>query len=466
MPDPEPMPLDALRAELASCVQCAACVPACPTYTAARRETLSPRGRLALAVGLLEGEIRPAEGAFAAIGSCIDCRACVPACPRHIPLADVFYAAKAQLAAEGGGGLAARLLRRVTRLVLVKNRLRLALELGRPLVTLYRGISESSPLARLLPFVRNGRKRVLPALVRYPMTDDYPEVVQVAESRARRGRVAFFPGCVINFTATEIGHATISALHKLDVEVVLPDDAPCCGIPLLTVGDREGARKVARDVIARYGSLDVDAVVTACASCGTTLRDTYPDLLAEDDERAAARAFAARVMDVSEYVTARTDYAARAGRLVGAVTYHDPCHLVRGMGVTDPPREILGRLVGDGFTEMEGADRCCGFGGLFSALHYDLALQVGADKARAVAASGAQVVATGCPGCQMQMTDSLARGGVPARVVHTIEVLNAALDGAPAEAPDPPPAAEPQGTPDVSGAKNPAEPEGSEPDSR
>jgi glycolate oxidase iron-sulfur subunit len=462
MPEPQAMPLWGVQDQLASCIQCAACVPACPTYAAVRRETVSPRGRLALAVGLLEGQVRPAEGAFAAISSCIDCRACVPACPRHIPLAEVFYAAKAQLAALGGGGIAARLLRLVSRWVLVRNRLRLALHLGRPLVTLYHGIADASPVAKVLPFFRDGRKRVLPDLARQPMTDEYPEVIRV---RRPRGRVAFFPGCVINFTATEIGHATISALHKLEVEIVLPDEAPCCGIPLLSVGEREGAKRVARDVIRRYGSLDVDAIVTACASCGTTLRDTYPLLLADTEDAEAARAFAARVMDVTEYVTARTAYAERAGRVVGAVTYHDPCHLVRGMGVTEEPREILTRLAGEGFTEMDGADRCCGFGGLFSALHYDMALEVGADKARSVAASGAKVVATGCPGCQMQMTDSLERGGVTARVVHTMELLDMALD----PPPDRPPAAHPPApgkaprpapgaAPNVSGSKNPAEP--------
>jgi glycolate oxidase iron-sulfur subunit len=424
MPNPHAAPLDALRAELASCIQCAACMPACPTYVDARRESMGPRGRLALAVGLLEGEITGRDGAFGPISSCIDCRACVPACPRHIPLADVFYAAKAVLATGPGAGFTARLLRRATRLVLVRNRLRAAMRLGRPLVRLYHGIADASPLARLLPFYRDGRKRALPDLVRRPMTDDYPEVVTVPHPR---GQVAFFPGCVINFTSTAIGHATIGALRKLDIEVVIPREAPCCGIPLLSVGDKAGAREVARDVIRRYGGLDVDAVVTACASCGTTLRDTYPTLVAGDE----ARAFAGKVMDVSEYVAERTDYRERAGRIDATVTYHDPCHLVRGMGVTEPPREILRDLTAGGFAEMEGADRCCGFGGLFSALHYDMALAVGARKAESVAGTGAAYVATGCPGCQMQMTDSLARGGVPARVVHTVELLDRALGEAP-----------------------------------
>ncbi len=414
-------PLEALREDLAACIKCAACIPACPTYPTTRRESMGPRGRLAIAVGLLEGEITGADGAFSAISSCIDCRACVPACPRHIPLADVFYAAKGALAEAESPGFQARLLRVASRAILVKNRLRAAMRLGRPFVWLYRRLSDGNPLARLMPFYRHGRKRVLPGLVKRPMTDDYAEVVPAAGPR--KGRVAFFPGCVINFTATDIGHATVRALHKLDVEVVIPRDAPCCGIPLLSVGDRAGAREVARDVVARYGSLDVDAVVTACASCGTTLRDTYPGLL----DTPEAKDFATRVLDVSEYITARTDYADRAGKLDLAVTYHDPCHLVRGMGVTEEPRRILAHVAGAGFREMDGADRCCGFGGLFSALHYDLALDVGARKAASVAQAGAGVVATGCPGCQMQMTDSLARAGVQARALHTVELLDRAL---------------------------------------
>jgi len=422
---PSAPPLEALREDMAACIKCAACIPACPTYPTTRRESMGPRGRLAIAVGLLEGELTGRDGAFAAISSCIDCRACVPACPRHIPLADVFYAAKAELARADTGGFQARVLKAASHAILVKNRLRAAMRFGRPFVWLYRRLSDRNPLARLLPFYRHGRKRILPALVKRPMTDDYPEVVPTAG--ARKGRVAFFPGCVINFTATDIGHATVRALHKLGVEVVIPREAPCCGIPLLSVGDREGAREVARDVIRRYGGLTVDAIVTACASCGTTLRDTYPGLLGTPE----ARAFAVRVMDISEYITARTDYVARAGKLDLAVTYHDPCHLVRGMKVTEPPRRILAHVAGAGFREMEGADRCCGFGGLFSALHYDLALDVGARKAASVEAAGAGVVATGCPGCQMQMTDSLARAGVQARALHTVELLDRALPDVP-----------------------------------
>ncbi len=414
-------PLDGVKEELDACIKCAACMPVCPTYREELRESMGPRGRLALAMGLLEGEITPAAGVIKPISSCIDCRACVPACPRHIPLDTVFYFAKAELAEYSAGGPVGWLLRRASRMVLVGNRLSWFLPVARLGTRLYHSIADGSPLSRLLPFFRAGRKRVLPKLVTRPMTDDYPEVVT---PKKVTGRVAFFPGCVINLTATHIGHATISALSKLDVEVVIPKQAPCCGIPLLSLGDRDGARQVAKDVIERYGQLDVDAVITACASCGTTLKDTYPTLLpGEDTDR-----FAGKVMDVTEYITGHTDYASRAGKLEQKVTYHDPCHLVRGMGVTEAPRAILRQIAPHGFREMDGADQCCGFGGLFSALHYDLSLKIGAEKTRSVAASGAGIVATGCPGCQMHMHDTLARGNVEARVVHTVELLAEALE--------------------------------------
>jgi len=424
-------PLEDVRGVLAACIKCGACMPVCPTYREEHRESMGPRGRLALAMGLLQGDIAAAEGVALPISSCIDCRACVPVCPRHLPLDEVFYAAKAELAVRGGGGLrgiGVWLLRRATHFIVAGNRFGYFLGPGRLFGALYRGISDTSPVARLLPFFHGGRKRELPGVRSRPLTSSYPEVISPPPGVAVRGRVAFFPGCVINFTSTDIGHATLRALGRLGVEVVMPGDAPCCGIPLLSLGDREGARSVARDVMARYGNLQVDALLTACASCGTTLRDTYPVLFAgQPGMQQQARQFASRVLDVTEYVLGHTDFADRAARLDMAVTYHDPCHLVRGMGVTEEPRQIL-RTVTSGFVEMREADRCCGFGGLFSALHYGLSLEVGARKVQAVAASGAPVVATGCPGCQMHMNDTLARGGVSATVLHTIEVLDRALE--------------------------------------
>ncbi len=423
------LPLADVRREMSACIKCAACMPVCPTYREARQEPLGPRGRLTLSMALLEGDLSGSDGVMNPISSCIDCRACVPACPRKIPLAEVFYAAKAVLAAQSAGGWLAGLLRRITHTVLVGNRFAPLLKIGAPLMRLYHGIADASPAARLFPFFRNGRKRVLPTVKSKPLTDDYPEIITVDRPR---GRVVFFPGCVINFTGTDIGRATISALTQLDIEVVLPKQAPCCGIPLLSMGDRDGARAVARQVIDRYGAIEADAIVTACASCGTTLRDTYPDLLKGD---ADARAFAARVFDITEYITRHTDYQTRIGTLPEAVTYHDPCHLVRGMNVTEAPRQILADLSGDRFHEMDAPDTCCGFGGLFSALHYDLALEVGRAKVERVADSGAELVATGCPGCQMQMTDTLARAGVNAKVVHTVELLDRALQAGPDPAP-------------------------------
>ena len=416
-------PLSALREEMAACIKCAACMPVCPTYQEERRESRGPRGRLALAVGLLEGRLRGDEGAVAPISSCIDCRACVPACPRHIPLAEVFYAAKGELSRQGSAGWPVRLLAATTRHILLKRWMAALLPLGRMALSFYHGIADGSPVARFFPFFRNGKKRNLPDIVQQPMTGAWPEVVTPAGEV--KGRVAFFPGCVINFTGTDIGHATVRALSKLGVEVVIPRDAPCCGIPLLSLGDRAAAREVARDVINRYSGLEVDWVITACASCGTTLRDTYPTLVPGEE----SRDFAAKVLDVAEFITRHTDYRERAGHLDVNVTYHDPCHLVRGMGVTEEPREILRRVAGGGFKEMAEADTCCGFGGLFSALHYDLSLKVGANKAGNVADSGASLVATGCPGCQMQMHDTLSRAGVNARVVHTVELLDRALEG-------------------------------------
>jgi glycolate oxidase iron-sulfur subunit len=198
------------------------------------------------------------------------------------------------------------------------------------------------------------------------------------------------------------------------------------------------ARKVAGKNLALFAVLDVEAIITACASCGMTLKKDYPTLLKDsaNGDRARLTAFSQKVTDVHEFVRRKGTALPKGGEVSTAspektrVTFHDPCHLKRGLGVHQSPREILGSLPDTAFVEMEGADACCGFGGTFSLSHYDLAAEIGQKKADSVRNSGAQVVATGCPGCKIHIADSLHRGGAEVRVVHTMELLDGVLDAA------------------------------------
>jgi glycolate oxidase iron-sulfur subunit len=172
---------------------------------------------------------------------------------------------------------------------------------------------------------------------------------------------------------------------------------------------------------------EVEAVITLCATCGSTLKDLYPKLFPGEE----TEALAGKIMDFQEYLLSKNpalvDGSRSEKRSSLRVTYHDPCHLNRGMGVRDAPRTLLKNLPGVTYVEMEEADRCCGGGGLFSLSHYDLSLKIGRRKVERIIESGADVVATACPSCQMHLTDLLQREGLGIRVAHVCELLDEAL---------------------------------------
>jgi glycolate oxidase iron-sulfur subunit len=164
------------------------------------------------------------------------------------------------------------------------------------------------------------------------------------------------------------------------------------------------------------------AIVTDCASCGAALKE-YRDLLADDpDYRERAHAVSARVADVSEFLM-KTPLVCPRGELPLRVTYHEPCHLGRGQGIREQPREMLKSIPGVEFVEMKGADVCCGGAGSFCITHPDLSGKVGAAKVESILASRADVVASGCPSCMSQLRAMLYERGLSIRVCHPIELL-------------------------------------------
>ncbi|HLG28839.1 MAG TPA: heterodisulfide reductase-related iron-sulfur binding cluster, partial [Candidatus Brocadiales bacterium] len=168
---------------------------------------------------------------------------------------------------------------------------------------------------------------------------------------------------------------------------------------------------------------------------GHTLKKEYPVLLRHlmNGNSQKARSFSGKVTDIHEFVYGRnsagedSDINKVASGDKFRVTYHDPCHLKKGLGIYQSPREILRSISDAEFVEMDEADACCGFGGIFSLNHYDLAADIGAKKAGSIKRSNAQVVATGCPGCKIHIEDSLNRAGMSVRVVHTVELLDKTL---------------------------------------
>jgi len=392
--------LEQYRTEISRCVRCGSCSTVCPSFLADRRESRSPRGRMALIDAVLNGAIGASDLYQDRLATCTGCLACEAQCASGVPAATIIQAAKAEAFAEKGPGIIGR----AVSLSLRHPSLMASLAWLAPVALRYSG---EAVRGRPVDGSRTRRRSSGPGPAG-------------AGQGKKGGRVVFFPGCAVRHFRPDIGEAARTVLEYLGNEVIIPDDAGCCGRPFLSLGDRDAAQELAlrnTDMLAAAGA---DAVVTACASCGLTFKKEYPALLA------SAGRSPVPVLDIHELLAGRIkglDLAPKSRH----VTWHDPCHLGRGQALGRTARDVLRAIPGLVLTEMREPGRCCGFGGVMRATHPSLSTTIGEAKARDVMATGAPLVVTGCPGCMMQITDALRRAGSGAEVVHTVQVIAEAL---------------------------------------
>jgi len=264
---------------------------------------------------------------------------------------------------------------------------------------------------------------VLPKLARKHLRDRYAKLIP-KPGQAPQSTVAYFHGCAANYFDDGVGDAVIAVLRRHGVEPDLPAQR-CSGTPIETYGHRELAREGARvnlASLAGYGT-----VVTGCASCTLALKD-YPALFAGRPEQQAAEVLAKRVKHIAEFVAQSPVKPEMAGgaSAKGKVTYHSSCHL-RAAGVTTEPRQLLKSLPGVEYVEMPDADRCAGGAGTYLVKDFDTSERIVERKRQAVEQSGANLVATSCPACMIQLRTGL-RG--TAEVKHVAQVLQEAYEAA------------------------------------
>jgi len=424
--------LGALREDIRRCLRCGACQAVCPVYREERREESVARGRIRLALELLEGGLDPTEEMVRRFDACTSCGRCAAECPAGVRADEVILAARAELVRRRGvpwvrravfSGLKARRL--------FGAGLRLA---ARTQDVVLRHVDGRPDLRRARLPVGLDARRVVAPLARVPLHE------RVATDRGLRGRpdtsvssarlplrALFFPGCLISYVYPEIGEALVRVLAAHGIEAVVPAEQQCCGLPALVYGDVETAREIAREQVARLLDVPADVIVTACATCGISLKRTFAELLADDRQLGAPAAeLARRTVDVTELLSERVEQIPPPGRIEARVTYHDPCHLLRGQGVGRQPRDLIRAVIGVELVEMAAPGTCCGGAGSFSLTHPDLSLAIGARKAEDILAAGVDLVTTDCPGCVMQLSDSLYRHGSALPVLHVVQLLDRA----------------------------------------
>lgn len=421
---------DKLMPKIARCNRCGFCQEVCPTYQVTGEEFSVARGRIYLTRLALQGEIGiEAEPELTRyLNSCLLCKACVFACPSGVTTDEIVSGMRAQYGQKHKLSLPKHLvyhhlfpnnrnLRRVTRILRFyqKSGLRWVVK-GTRILSL---LGRLGKVEGLLPSV--------PAqTAREQLRQEGASGRLTAEEATRQ--VAYFLGCAVDNFYPEVGMATMRVLGINGCEVSVPENV-CCGAPHQSLGDLAEARRLARLNIDAFAGLDVEAIVTDCATCGSILRE-YGTLLAGDPEYATRAAeFSKKVEDVSEYLV-NIGFKRQPGRELGevrqTVSYHDPCHLSRGQKVREAPRAILKSIPGLEFREMEEADWCCGGAGSFNVTHYELSMKILDRKMGNFHKTGAQFLATSCPACTMQLSLGIRRKGLSARVVHPVQLLDQA----------------------------------------
>ncbi len=417
------------------CVHCGFCLPTCPTYVLWGQEMDSPRGRIDLMKGALQGDAFDA-GSVRHLDQCLGCMACETACPSGVQYGKLIEATRAQLERRVERPRAQRLLRALVyglfpyprRLRVLRGPLRAyqAGGLGRLLARtgllarLPRPLRAMESLApRLGPF-RRLPERVAPL----------PAAGEGAAASRPRRTVGLLTGCVQGTFFPDVNAATVRVLAAEGCEVVVPRRQGCCGA-LSAHGGREAeAVRFAKSVVETFEAAEVDAIVVNAAGCGSHLKE-YGHLLRDEpgwSER--ARALAAKVRDVTELLDEIGPSAPRHP-LPMTVAYQDACHLAHAQGVRDQPRRLLRGIPGVELRELTEPEICCGSAGTYNLLHPEPAGELGARKAAAVLATGAEVMVTANPGCWMQVASALAGMGRRLPVAHTVQVLDASLRGVP-----------------------------------
>jgi glycolate oxidase iron-sulfur subunit len=408
--------------KILDCVHCGFCLPTCPTYLVLGNEMDSPRGRIYLMRAAAEGRVGISETFVKHMNLCLVCRACETACPSGVEFGHLMEAARGQARRKYPEALPDRLFRKII-LETFTHPGRLRLLLGPMRVYQRLGVQRFLRGTGLLKLLGRwgAMEALMPALPDASLAARFPEVT--AAVGPRRGRVALLLGCAQHAFFPDVNLATVRVLAANGFEVVAPRGQGCCGSLFVHEGEREKGKALARGTIDAFDAVGADFVAVNAAGCGSVMKD-YGELL-KDDPRYAGRAaaFSRKVRDVSQ-ILAEAGLAGTLHPVNLTVTYHDSCHLVHGQKVRTEPRTLLAAIPGLQLVPLRDADFCCGSAGVYNLLHPEVAREFLNRKLDRLAETGAQVVVSGNPGCQLQIAMGLRGRGLSMRAFHTVEMLD------------------------------------------
>ena len=407
------------------CINCGSCLNFCPVYAEIGQhygyKYLGGRGAVFSAFhgnGLDKAQ-------EAGLSLCIGCKRCEEACAVGMHTPEMISELRSKIAKEEGLGTAKQSVFKV----LGSNKLVPLMKIARNVQGI--GLKRNTDGANLrvnLEKLGVPNSRLLPSLAQQSFAEQIAKKSPLARPAAK---AAFFAGCLVNYATPQLGIDVYDILAANNIQMVTYEKEACCGLPAIMSGDTDDALKLAKTNIALFSSDEYDHIVFACPSCATTVKQEWEELLKQENNPellAAYQKVQNKVIDLNDYLVNVLHVTMPKLKEPITVTYHDSCHMARGLKVTAEPRRLL-QDAGAELKEMEDAASCCGFGGSFSLFYYDLSKRVNDAKIKKAQATEADYIAASCPGCVMHLKDGVHRADGSQKVVHVAQILAAAYRG-------------------------------------
>lgn len=415
--------LKGLEDELIQCMRCGMCQAVCPLYGETGIEADVARGKLSLVDGLLKRFLDDPKALKRRLDRCLLCGSCEANCPSGVKVVEIFLKAKVIIGLFGGLSYLERIILRGI--------------LSHPKV--FDGMF--GLFRRLFPltfkdassFLGTSCSRVPLPIVKdrhIKITSDFAhekDIMPLSISTKRLYRVAVFVGCVIDKIYPSVKTATINVLRYHGCDVIVPEHQGCCGIPALSGGDIKSFGQLIKWNLDIFKNLNYDYIVCACPTCTWTIKYLWPLFkeyvyeLKEED----FISLSSKIIDVNEFIVTKLNYIEQNKNddlRDSIVTYHDPCHLRKSLGIWKEPRMLVKTNKEMQFVEMPYADMCCGMGGSFNLRYYSLSSAIGQKKRAFIKSTGASILTTACPACMFQLHDVLSKNGDKIQILHTVEL--------------------------------------------
>ena len=417
--------IPSVKEQIMKCVRCGKCRSVCPVFAELHYESAAPRGHVFMVQMLRDGVVKPTEEVNERLAQCLLCEKCTAVCPSGIDIHELNAAARSYINHKNpsvGKDLLFDTLWTSPALLNFSTTL-----LGGVQKAGLQKLARHTGLTRLLPGNLPQAEKILDKI---PLRNARSRIAEVNPAQGeQRFKVGYFLGCATDMLYPDIALASIEVLTSNGCEVIVPRHSKCCGLPHIANGKLETARDLAAHNCQIYNAYDFDYIVTDCGSCSSALSAENLDfLLGQTADAPAAEIFAAKIMDLSQFLIEVLDiqFPANNEARPVKVTYHDPCHLANIQKITEQPRELLKRIPGVELIEMSDTNYCCGGSGTYSITHYQTSMKILDKKMTMIKLTGAELIATCCPSCIMQLNYGLRQHDMKGRVFHPIQLAREA----------------------------------------